>query len=242
MYKLSVIVPIYKGEKYIKKNLEIMKRSLAKIFNRYEIIAVIDGKLDGSCKEVKKVEGVKIVAYKNNRGKGFAIRYGCKYITGNIVTFIDSDMDLHPRLLKNFLPYLSTADIIIGSKRHPFSKIEYPFFRRVLSKLYQIFSKIVLGVSLSDTQSGIKLIKKEVLDVIFSLIQVDGFAFDVELCFLAQKHGFRVVEAPIHLNYQFNGSSIKLKSIMKMFFDTLSIRFRYSVSKAYQKQFWKVFF
>jgi dolichol-phosphate mannosyltransferase len=242
VYKLSVIVPIYNGEKYIKKNLEIMKRSLSKIFERYEIIAVIDGTRDGSLKEVKKVKGIKIASYRNNRGKGYAIRYGCKYITGNIVTFIDSDMDLHPRLLKNFIPYLSTADIIIGSKRHPFSKIDYPFLRRVLSKLYQIFSKIVLGVGLSDTQSGIKLIKKEVLEVIFSLIQIDGFAFDVELCFLAQKHGFRVVEAPIHLNYQFNGSTIKLGSIIKMFFDTLSIRLRYSILKTYQKQFWKVFF
>ena len=80
MYKLSVIVPIFRGEKYIKKNLEIMKRSLAKIFTRYEIIAVIDGKLDGSLREVKKVKGIKTVAYRDNRGKGYAIRYGCKYI------------------------------------------------------------------------------------------------------------------------------------------------------------------
>jgi len=235
--KLSLIVPVYKGEKFISKNLQTMKKSISKHFSNFEIITVIDGELDHSFREAKKVSGVKVVGYKKNKGKGHALKYGFKYSDGDFVTFIDSDMDLHPKQLKNFIPYMATADLIIGSKRHPFSKLKYPFSRKILSKGYQLFSKSLLGVNLRDTQSGLKLIKKEVLDVIMPLVLVKRHAFDVELCFLAQKHGFRAVEAPINLNYSFSGSSIDLKSIFRMFIDTLSIRYRYSLLKYYQKKY-----
>ncbi len=235
--KLSLIVPVYKGEKFISKNLKTIKRSVSKYFSNFEIIAVIDGKIDHSFQQAKKVKGVKVVGYKKNKGKGFALKYGFKYADGDFITFIDSDMDLHPKQLKNFIPYMATADLIIGSKRHPFSKLRYPFSRKILSKGYQLFSKILLGVNLRDTQSGLKLIKKEVLDIIMPLALVKRHAFDVELCFLAQKHGFRAVEAPINLNYSFSGTSIDKKTIFKMFLDTLAIRYRYSILHHYQKEY-----
>jgi glycosyltransferase involved in cell wall biosynthesis len=165
------------------------------------------------------------------------LKHGFRYCTGDYVTFIDSDMDLHPNLLKNFIPYMATADLVIGSKRHPFSKLNYPLSRKILSKGYQLFSWAVLGVNLKDTQSGLKLIKKEVLDVIMPLVVVKRHAFDLELCFLAQKHGFRIAEAPIHLDYKFSGSSVSPGTIYRMFLDTLAIRYRYSVLAHYQKKY-----
>ena len=242
MKKVSIIIPIYKGEKYIEKNLIIMQNSFLSMFDAVEIIGVVDGKTDDSFNEASKVKGVTIVGYEENRGKGYALKYGYGFATGELIIFIDSDMDIHPKLLKHFFPYLATADMVIGSKRHPFSKLNYPFIRRVLSNLYYLFCRIVLGVSLRDTQTGIKLFKREVLDVILPLVVINGFAFDVELCFLAQKQGFRVVEAPININFQNNGSSICMRSIIKMFFDTLSIRFRYSVLRKYQRLFWQTNF
>lgn len=237
--KLSIIVPVYKGESFIAKNLETIKDDVSMHFPNFEIIAVIDGDVDKSLQEARKVKGIKIVSYKKNMGKGFALKHGFRYCTGDFVTFIDSDMDLDPGQLKNFIPYMATADLIIGSKRHPFSKINYPFTRKFLSKGYQLFSKLVLGVNLRDTQSGLKLIKKEVLDVIMPLLLVKKHAFDLELCFLAQKHGFRIAEAPISINYRFSGTSIDKKAIFSMFLDTLAIRYRYSVLKHYQKMYHK---
>ena len=114
--KLSVIVPVYNGEKYINRNLEIMKKSIEKQFPKNEIIVVIDGARDRSLQEARKVKGVKIVGYSKNMGKGFALKYGFRHCTGDYVTFLDSDMDFHPKLLKNFFPYMATADLVIGSK------------------------------------------------------------------------------------------------------------------------------
>ncbi len=240
--KLSVIVPVYKAESFICKNLHEIKKSISNYFPNYEIIAVIDGEIDKSKQEAQKVDGIKVVSYKENKGKGNALKIGFEHSTGDYITFIDCDMDIHPEQLKNFFPYMATADIIIGSKRHPFSKLQYPLIRKILSTGFLIYSWIILGVKLRDTQSGFKLIKREVLEVIMPLLLVKRYAFDLELCFLAQKHGFRSVEAPLHIEYgEFsNGSStIKLNDILHMFLDVLAIRYRYSIKKYYQRKFWK---
>lgn len=235
--KISIIVPVYKGEGFIANNLKTIRQSVSKYFPSFEIVAVIDGEVDRSLQEANKVKGINVLSYKENMGKGFALKHGFNHCTGDYVTFIDSDMDLHPEQLKNFIPYMATADLIIGSKRHPFSKKNYPLTRTFLSKGYQLFSKAVLGINIRDTQTGLKLIKKEVLDIIMPLVLVKNHAFDLELCFLAQKHGFRIVEAPINIDYKFSGTSINSSTISGMFLDTLAIRYRYSILRHYQKTY-----
>lgn len=238
--KLSVIVPVYKAEKFIRVNLEKMKKSISEHFKNYEIIAVIDGEVDKSRQEAEKVSGIKVLSYKENKGKGYALKYGFKHSNGEYVTFVDCDMDINPRQLKNFIPYTATADIVVGSKRHPFSKLEYPTLRKFLSKGFQMYSWLILGVKLRDTQSGLKLMRREVLEVIMPLILVKKFAFDLELCFLAQEHGFRVVEAPIYVDHKdaFKESTINLGAIRGMFLDVLAIRYRFTILKYYQRKFW----
>lgn len=242
--KLSVIVPVYKAEAFIKTNLEQIKKSVSEYFPNNEIIAVIDGHVDNSMLEAFKARGVKVIGYDENKGKGYALKYGFEHSTGEYITFIDCDMDIHPRQLKNFLPYMATADLVIGSKRHPFSKLHYPLKRKILSIGFLIYSWLILGVKLRDTQSGMKLIKREVLEIVLPLVLVKRYGFDLELCFLAQKHGFRAVEAPLHINYgEFNkeqGSTIKFRNIIGMFLDVLAIRYRYSIKKYYQKEFHKI--
>lgn len=240
MKKLSVIVPVYRGEDFIEENLTKIKNEVSKYFPNFEVVAVIDGSWDHSFENAKKVPDVKVVGYSHHHGKGFALKYGYRFVTGDYVTFIDSDMDLNPQLLKNFLPYLSTAELVIGSKRHPFSKLKYPFWRRVLSKMFQIYTNIVLWNHLKDTQSGLKLMKREVLDIIMPSLLVKKYAFDAELCFLALKHGFRVVEAPIYVNFdKKSGSGINFKQILLMALDILAVRYRYSILHYYQKRFRK---
>ncbi len=239
--KLSVIVPVYKAESFIKTNLEQIKKSVSEYFPNNEVIAVIDGHVDNSMLEALKAWEVKVIGYDENKGKGYALKYGFEHSTGDYITFIDCDMDIHPKQLKNFLPYMATADLVIGSKRHPFSKLHYPLKRKILSTGFLIYSWLILGVKLRDTQSGMKLIKREVLEIILPLVLVKRYGFDLELCFLAQKHGFRLVEAPLHINYgkfkKEQGSTIKLRDIRGMFLDVLAIRYRYSIKKYYQKQF-----
>lgn len=237
--KISIIVPVYKAEKFIRQNLEQIKKATLEVFPNSEVIAVIDGFVDKSYEEAKKVEGIKVIGYPMNQGKGNALKYGFQHSTGDFITFIDCDMDFNPSQLNNFIPYMATADLVIGSKRHPFSKIHYPLKRRIMSKGFQLYSWLVLGVHLRDTQSGLKLIKREVLEVVMPLVMIKKYAFDLELCFLAQKHGFRMVEAPICINQKFGRTTITNGAICGMFIDVLAIRYRYSFLHYYQKEFWK---
>jgi len=238
--KLSVIVPVYKAEKFIADNLEKMKEEVSKVFPNYEIIAVIDGNGDNSFGEAKKVRGIRVIQLPKNQGKGAALKEGFKHTTGDYITFVDCDRDIPIKQIKNFVPYLATADLVIGSKRHPFSKVNYPLLRKILSKGFQVYSWLVLQVRLRDTQSGLKLIKREVLEVIMPLILVKRYAFDLELCFLAQKHGFRTVEAPIYVNFDSSKKgAASLNTVKGMFLDTLAIRYRYSFLGYYQKKFWE---
>ncbi len=239
--KLSVIVPIYKAEKFIFKNLLEMEKKIGKTFPNFEIIAVVDGFVDDSFKEAKKAESehIKVRGYEKNQGKGNALKYGFEHSIGEYITFVDCDMDIDPEQLSNFIPYLSNADLVIGSKRHSFSLVEYPLIRKILSEGFSIYSRLILGISLKDTQTGMKLMKREVLEIIMPMIMIKKYAFDLELCFLAQKHNFRFVEAPIYIKYQFTGSGIGGQSIYGMFIDTLAIRYRYTILKYYQKEYWK---
>ena len=240
--KLSVVIPVYRAEAFIKKTLTNYKKEIDALsgvfFENYEIILIVDGEVDKTNLLAKKIKGIRVFSYLQNKGKGYALRQGFLRASGDLILMIDADGDFSLKQIANFFPYLETADIVVGSKRHPFSKIVYPMHRRFLSRGFQVLSKIVLGISLRDTQSGIKIVKREVLDILWPSLLMDRFSFDLEMCFLAQKHGFRTVEAPVSL--QFEGkSTIRLLSVWRMFWDVLRIRCRFSITCVYQQRFQK---
>lgn len=124
---LSIIVPVYRQEKTIVRNIRSLLHALADIKVPYELIIVIDGEIDGSFKAAKSVQSkyVRVVGYKVNKGKGYAVRFGMAQSRGDIVGFIDAGGDLKPESLPLMLDTLlwNDADIVIGSKRHALSKV-----------------------------------------------------------------------------------------------------------------------
>ena len=164
---LSVIVPAYKQSGTIKKDLLRIKNVLDKIRYDYELICVVDGKEDSTYKNAKKIssERIKVIGYKNNHGKGYAVRYGMARAKGNYIAFIDSGMDIDPNGISMIIEHMEwyDADIIVGSKRHPASQVEYPLLRKIYSIGYQIGLKILFGLNIKDTQAGLKVFKRKVL-------------------------------------------------------------------------------
>jgi len=239
--KISVIIPTYNKGKIISKTLEETEKVLNDLGLEHEIIVVDDGSTDNTFEEAKKISNyfpdINVVHYMPNGGKGKALRHGFKYVSGDLVLFLDADLDLHPRQIKTFLEYMkkTNADIVIGSKRHPDSRVIYPSQRRFLSKGYQMFTSFFLKLPVSDTQVGMKLLKREVLDRIFPKILVKKWAFDVELLVNAIHHGYKVVEAPVDLNFQRFGSAVNLKTIPNMFIDTCAIFYRLRILRYYTK-------
>ena len=238
--KISIIIPAYKQEKTIVKDLKRICSVLDQLRHSYEIIVIVDGMLDKTYFKVAKFKSkrIKVFTYPKNFGKGFAIRYGMLKSKGDLVGFIDSGMDINPNGLSMLLEHFEwyKADVIVGSKMHPVSKVKYPFSRRILSRGYRVLVKLLFGLSIRDTQVGLKIYKREVIDVVLPRLLVKRYAFDIEILAVAHMLGFkRIYEASIELD--FKESSITSKNFWKvvllMLWDTLAVYYRLNIRKYY---------
>jgi len=240
---LSVIIPCFKQEKTIVKNLKEIKNILERIRYDWEIIVIVDGKVDQTYKQAKKVSSPKIRIYqlKNNHGKGHAVRFGMKKAKGDYIAFLDAGREIDPSGIPMLLEHLEwyDADIIVGSKRHLVSQVNYPWERKILSLGYYYFVKLFFGVKIKDTQAGIKIFKRKVLEKVLPVLLVKNYAFDIEILSVANSFGFkRIFEAPIKLRYNFTSltSAATLKTIQNIFIDTLAVFYRLRILKYYEKQ------
>jgi glycosyltransferase involved in cell wall biosynthesis len=250
MNKFSLIIPVYKQEITIRKNILHILDELSKLPVPFEIIAVIDGEVDKSMAEVLKIKDdrVKVVGYKTNHGKGYAVRFGIAKSSGDVVGFLDSGEDLITSALPLMLDQFEwqKADIVIGSKRHPNSKVDYPLSRKIMSWGYQNLTRILFGLHVRDTQVGMKVYRRNVLEDVMPRLLVKKFAFDIEMLAVANYLGYtRIYEAPIELNMKGN-SSITSKSfwyvIFKMLWDTCAVFYRLKLKHYYDngnKRKWK---
>lgn len=238
---LSVIVPAYKQEKTIKKDLEnidsVLKAGLGNDF-LYEIICVVDGFYDSTFKEAKKVksESIKIFGYEINHGKGYAVRFGMEKAKGDLVSFLDAGMDISPNGIMMLLTHLKwyDADIIVGSKRHPASLVNYPLKRYILSIGYHLGIKILFGLPLTDTQSGIKIFKKEVVKKVLPKLTIEGYGMDIEFLVVAKHLGFnRIYEAPIEVVFNKEASAIKWSTSFRMAWEAILVFYRLKILHSY---------
>lgn len=238
---ISIIIPVYNEEKNISKTLKNIINDFKTHYN-YEVIVVCDGckdKTEKIAKEIsKKNERIKVFGYEKNKGKGYALTYGVNKSLGKIISFFDAGGDFHVNHIDRFVKLMEAfdADIVIGSKRHPASKVNYPTKRRFYSIVYQAMIKILFDLNVRDTQTGIKVFKKEILEVILPRAVVKKYAFDLELLVIAKKYGYKkIFEAPVNLNYNFSTSGISFSSIRQMITDTLGIFYRLNFLKYYNK-------
>lgn len=229
--KLSVIIPAYNEEKCIYQNLKRTDKTLKTFCDSYEIICVNDGSSDNTKKEIERAQignnRITLVHYDENGGKGKAIKMGVLLAVGEYIAFLDADLDLSPMHLKDFLKRIenSRANVVIGSKMHPKSQLEYPFTRKAMSWCYYVMLKMLFHLNVHDTQTGVKLFEADVLKNIINDVQTQGFAYDIEILALANANGAKIVEMPIVLKYTRNNgfSRIKVKDIVKVFKDTFLI-------------------
>lgn len=234
---LSVIIPAYKQEETISHDLKNIQTTLEAIRYDYEMIVVVDGKVDKTFQNAQRLEGpkLKVFGYEKNHGKGYAVRYGMARAKGSLIAFIDSGMELNPNGLSMLLEHMIwyEADVMIGSKRHPASKVVYPLKRRFLSFLYQTLIYVLFGLKVRDTQVGLKLFRRRVLEEVLPRLIVKRFAFDLEILAVARYLGFnRIYEAPVQLRHNF-GSTIKLTDMIEMLKDTLAIFYRLRILRYY---------
>jgi glycosyltransferase involved in cell wall biosynthesis len=240
---VSIIVPAYKQEKTIKEDIKRIYNVMTKTRWDFEIIVVVDGFLDSTFEAAKEINlaEVSVVGYKDNKGKGFAVRYGMARAVGDYISFIDSGMDINPNGISMLLEHMEwyNADIIVGSKGHPVSKSNYPLIRKIYSKAYHLMVRFLFGLHLKDTQTGLKVYRRQVLEKVLPRLLVKKFAFDIEILAVAKHLGFnRIFEAPVEVawtseNTNFSPLVILDKNIQGMILDTLAVFYRLRILKYY---------
>lgn len=237
---LSIIVPAYRQERTIKRDLENIDCVLSEGLRDYdhEIICVVDGVLDNTPTNARRVKSshVRIFDYDQNRGKGYAIRYGMAKAKGDLISFLDAGMEISPAGIMMLMAHMEwyKADVVVGSKRHPVSRVNYPFLRHVLSIGYHFLVKAMFGLSLTDTQSGIKIFRRNVVDKILPRLLVKRYAMDIEMLAVARYLGFsRIYEAPIEVRFDKKTSAIHWRTIVDMALDTLAVFYRLRIMRYY---------
>ena len=236
---VSIVVPFYNPgtafESAIREIVEVMEGTGVS----YELIAVSDGSTDSSIDALGRMEilTLKDVYHVQRNGKGAALRTGLRLGKGQYLGFIDADGDIDPKALAGFISVLIAfqPDIVLGSKRHPASQVVYPPARRLYSFVYQQLIRRLFNLSVRDTQTGVKLCRREVIERALPLMVEKRFAFDLELFVVASRLGYdRFVEAPVIIRERFS-STVNVISVARTLLDTLAIFYRERVLHFYDR-------
>ena len=226
---LSVIVPSVAVGQRSAPGLQAIDRAIRGLGKSYEIIVVSDGSPEGWESVFDQVPGrLSVLHYEDRRGKGMALRVGMTRARGRYVAFIDADGELDPAEFGHFLQIMELyePDLVIGSKRHPLSKVSYPLSRRVMSVGYQLLCRLLFRLNVRDTQTGMKLIRREALNEVLPRLLEKRFAFDLEFLVVARELGFRrVFEAPVNIDHRFK-STVNAGAVARILLDTAAIFYR----------------
>lgn len=160
------------------------------------------------------------------QGKGAAVRTGMLKARGEYLFICDADLSMPIEEALKFLPpQAETYDIAIASREAPGSRrIDEPEIRHIMGRVFNFIVKVIAVHSLNDTQCGFKCFRREVAQALFPLQTIDGWAFDVELLFIAQRRGYRIIEIPITWIYKEHSKIKPLSDSINMVLETLKIR------------------
>ncbi len=246
--RLSVVMPVYNLASSIAENL----RETAALFEewgvRAELIPVDDGSTDGTAAvlrafaspaedEANRTVVFRPVVCERNGGKGAALRAGFAASTGEYVMLLDGDLDIHPKQTPWFFDQMvdKGVDIVVGSKRHRHSEVQYPWHRRLVSWVYFTLVRLFIGLPITDTQTGMKLFKRQVLGEALARMLVKAYAFDLELLAIAHQRGATIAEAPVVIRFGQKFGCLRPHTVRTMALDSLAVFYRLRILKYYAK-------
>ncbi|HKA84571.1 MAG TPA: glycosyltransferase, partial [Acidimicrobiales bacterium] len=202
--RLSVVVPAYGEADRIGGTVRRLGEALEDIRGSggLEVVVVDDGSSDGTADAALAAGADQVVVQPRNRGKGAAVRAGVLAARGRTVAFTDADLAYAPDQIRRVLAAIEDGwDVAIGDRRHPDSRIlaAAPALRALGSRIINWLGYVVLLGSYRDTQGGLKAFRSDVARFVFARARVDGFAFDIEVLHLVERHQLSLVEVPVEV-------------------------------------------
>ena len=231
---LSIVIPAYNEEQRLPATLSAVVEYLNQHRLPGEILVIDDGSRDGSARvagEVLAGGRGRVLRNPENRGKGFSVRRGILEAGGRWVLMMDADLSTpieeHAKLATVARDH--DLDIVIGSRGLPESQIEVRqnAMRELMGKTFNRLMRPMTGLPLRDTQCGFKLMDRARVRPLVERMIINGFAFDVELLFLAQRFGLSMREVPVVWRNAPDSAVSMFTDPVAMLADVMRIRWRF---------------
>jgi len=239
---ISVVVPAFNEADLVVRCLHETVNALEALSCSYEVILVDDGSSDGTAELARAaaelLPRVRVIGSDVNIGKGSALVRGASAALGDLVLFVDADLEVHPRQLDLLYRTLveMDADVVIGSKVHRDASIEYPTGRRVLSLGYYLLVRTLFRLPVHDTQTGLKLYRRSVLARVLPRLLVKRFAHDLEVLVNVHRLGYRIVEAPVVVTRVRPFPRIGATDVLHVAWDTAAVWYRAFLRRSYDRR------
>lgn len=229
---LTIVIPAYNEERRLPATLETVQRYLeTKGLDFVEVLVVDDGSRDGTAELAERAAAsdsrIRLVRNPGNRGKGYAVRHGMQEARGEWVLFTDADLSAPIEEFDKLAAAVEKAGAAgaIGSRALDRGLIgkRQSVFREFSGRVFNLVMRMVTGLPYRDTQCGFKLFRRDVAQELAARQQSDGFGFDVELLYIAKKHGHAVVEVPVRW-FNAEGTKVSMWNGVAAFADPLRVR------------------
>lgn len=239
---ISVVIPAFNEADLVTRCLRETVVALEELGCRYEVILVDDGSDDETLEIARATADamarVRVIGHEVNLGKGSALMRGALAALGDLVLFVDADLEVHPRQLEILYDALirEEADVVIGSKLHRDSRVEVPRGRRLLTIGYYLLVRTLFRLPVHDTQTGLKLFRRKVLLRVMPRLLVKRFATDLEVLVNVNRLGYKIVEAPVVVTRSRPFPRLGAGDVRDVAIDTAAIWYRTYILHYYDRR------
>lgn len=228
---LSIVVPAYNEERRIRASLERLTAHLSARGTTFEIRVVDDGSADGTARVVDECAGEMpgvVLQREPHRGKGGAVKAGMLQARGGYRFLCDADLSMPVEELARFLPpALEAFDVAIATREGAGARrVGEPLRRHLTGRVFNLLVQRLAVPGIEDTQCGFKMFTARAVETLFPHVTIDGWAFDIEVLFLARRAGLRIVEVPIEWHYREDSRLNMSRDALAMLREVLQIRSR----------------
>lgn len=227
---LSIVIPAFNEAQRLGPTLRRVVDYLRQNGADYEVLVVDDGSTDATSEVAGEFarEGVRVLRQEVNRGKGAVLKAGVLASRGREVLLTDADLSTPIEDLERLRPHLAEAELVLGSRAVAGSEIarHQPLYREMMGRTFNLIIRLLGVRGLRDTQCGFKLLRGEVARRLFAELRIERFAYDVELVWLARRHGYRVAEVGVRWADSPSTRVNPLTDSSRMFWDVLALRWR----------------